>query len=78
MIHPNMATMLALVLTDAAAEPALLSSLLRPAVARTWNQLTVDGDMSTNDTVILVASGASGAPAIGAGTEAALVLGDVR
>jgi glutamate N-acetyltransferase/amino-acid N-acetyltransferase len=75
MIHPNMATMLAFVLTDAAAEPAVLSSLLRPAVARTWNQLTVDGDMSTNDTVILVASGASGALPVAAESEAATVLG---
>lgn len=65
MIHPRMATMLAFVLTDAAADPQALSAILRPVVARTWNQLTVDGDTSTNDTVLLVASGASGAaPAI--------------
>jgi len=63
MIHPNMATMLSLVLTDAAAQPAALSALLRPIVARTWNQLSVDGDQSTNDTVLLAASGASGAVA---------------
>jgi glutamate N-acetyltransferase / amino-acid N-acetyltransferase len=61
MIHPRMATMLAYVLTDAAVEPAALSALLRPIVARTWDQLTVDGDTSTSDTVYLVASGGSGA-----------------
>ncbi|MBX3029670.1 MAG: bifunctional ornithine acetyltransferase/N-acetylglutamate synthase [Chloroflexi bacterium] len=61
MIHPRMATMLAYVLTDADVTPADLSVLLRPIVARTWDQLTVDGDTSTSDTVYLVASGASGA-----------------
>jgi glutamate N-acetyltransferase/amino-acid N-acetyltransferase len=68
MIHPRMATMLALVLTDAAADPRTLSAILRPVVARTWNQITVDGDTSTNDTVLLVASGASGAAPVEAGT----------
>jgi glutamate N-acetyltransferase / amino-acid N-acetyltransferase len=63
MIHPRMATMLALILTDAAAEPAVLNQLLGPIVTRTWNQLTVDGDTSTNDTVFLLASGASGVAA---------------
>ncbi len=57
MIHPRMATMLSVVLTDAAIEPSLLRDLLRPAAARTWDQLTVDGDTSTNDTVFLLASG---------------------
>ena len=61
MIHPDMATMLSFVLTDAAAQPATLSRMLRPIVARTWNQTSVDGDQSTNDTVLLVASGAAGA-----------------
>ena len=70
MIHPNMATMLCFVLTDAAASPELLESLLRPIVARTWDQLSVDGDQSTNDTVLLAASGASGALPLEAGTEA--------
>jgi glutamate N-acetyltransferase / amino-acid N-acetyltransferase len=60
MIHPRMATMLALILTDARAEPAELQAILGPIVERTWNQLTVDGDTSTNDTVLLLASGASG------------------
>jgi len=61
MIHPAMATMLCFVLTDAAASPELLESLLRPIVTRTWDQLSVDGDQSTNDTVLLACSGASGA-----------------
>ncbi|MGD8682369.1 MAG: bifunctional ornithine acetyltransferase/N-acetylglutamate synthase [Chloroflexota bacterium] len=64
MIHPHMATMLSFVLTDAAASPRTLSRVLRPVVARTWNQTSVDGDQSTNDTVLLVASGAAGAIAL--------------
>ena len=75
MIHPNMATMLAVVLTDAAVEPAVLWSLLRPAAARTWDQLSVDGDTSTNDTVFVLASGAAGNPSVQAGTTAAATLG---
>jgi glutamate N-acetyltransferase/amino-acid N-acetyltransferase len=61
MIHPNMTTMLAFLATDATAEPRTLGTVLSRVVERTWNQLTVDGDMSTNDTVFLLASGASGA-----------------
>jgi glutamate N-acetyltransferase/amino-acid N-acetyltransferase len=61
MIHPNMATMLSVVLTDATADPATLHSLLRGAAARTWDQLSVDGDTSTNDTVFVLASGKAGA-----------------
>jgi glutamate N-acetyltransferase/amino-acid N-acetyltransferase len=75
MIHPNMATMLSVVLTDAAVEPAVLWSLLRPAAARTWDQLSVDGDTSTNDTVFVLASGASAAPPVAAGSDAADALG---
>ncbi len=74
MIHPRMATMLAVVLTDAAIEPAALWGLLRPVAARTWNQLSVDGDTSTNDTVFTLASGASAAAPVGAGSPAADVL----
>jgi len=67
MIHPMMATMLAVVLTDAAVAPETLWGLLRPAAARTWDQLSVDGDTSTNDTVFVLASGASGsAPVLAA------------
>jgi glutamate N-acetyltransferase/amino-acid N-acetyltransferase len=75
MIHPRMATMLAVILTDANVQPALLHSLLQPAVARTWNQLSVDGDTSTNDTVFLLASGAAGSAPIGARTAQARELG---
>ena len=75
MIHPRMATMLSVVLTDATIEPAVLWGLLRPAAVRTWDQLSVDGDTSTNDTVFTLASGASGAAPVGAGSAAADVLG---
>jgi len=61
MIHPRMATMLSIVLTDATASPALLRTLLRGAAAVTWDQLSVDGDTSTNDTVFALASGGAGA-----------------
>ena len=70
MIHPRMATMLAVILTDATADPATLRTLLRGAAARTWNQLSVDGDTSTNDTVFLLASGAAGAADSATNTEA--------
>ena len=74
MIHPNMATMLSFVLTDATASPQALSGLLRPIVARTWNQTSVDGDQSTNDTVLLAASGAAGAAPIESDVEAMTAL----
>jgi len=64
MIHPQMATMLAFVLTDAGMRPALLERALREVVARTFNAITVDGDTSTNDTLLLLANGASGARCI--------------
>jgi glutamate N-acetyltransferase/amino-acid N-acetyltransferase len=60
MIHPRMATMLSVVMTDASVAPATLHSILSPVAQRTWNQTSVDGDTSTNDTVFLLASGASG------------------
>jgi glutamate N-acetyltransferase/amino-acid N-acetyltransferase len=75
MIHPNMATMLSVILTDAVVEPAVLWSLLRPAAARTWNQLSVDGDTSTNDTVFVLASGATPSAPVTAGSPAAVALG---
>jgi glutamate N-acetyltransferase/amino-acid N-acetyltransferase len=75
MIHPNMATMLSVVLTDATVAPETLWHLLRPAAVRTWNQLSVDGDTSTNDTVFLLASGAAGGAAVESGTPAAAQLG---
>ncbi len=75
MIHPRMATMLSIVLTDATVAPETLWGLLRPAAARTWDQLSVDGDMSTNDTVFVLASGAAGGPPVEPGSPAAMVLG---
>ena len=61
MIEPMMATMLGFVTTDAAIEPSLLDSALREAVNDTFNAITVDGECSTNDTVMVLANGASGA-----------------
>jgi glutamate N-acetyltransferase / amino-acid N-acetyltransferase len=60
MIHPNMATMLAIITTDAIAAPELLQAALRSAIDRSINRVSVDGDMSTNDTALLLASGAAG------------------
>jgi glutamate N-acetyltransferase/amino-acid N-acetyltransferase len=60
MIQPNMATMLAFLCTDVAAPAALLREILSAANQHTFNAITVDGDMSTNDTVLLLANGASG------------------
>ena len=60
MIAPSMATMLCVLTTDAAIAPGLLRALLRTATARTFNRISVDGDMSTNDTVFALASGRSG------------------
>jgi glutamate N-acetyltransferase/amino-acid N-acetyltransferase len=60
MIYPNMATMLCYITTDAAAEPAFLQKLLSAAVDDSFNMVCVDGDMSTNDTVLLFASGVAG------------------
>ena len=61
MIHPNMATMLAYITTDAVVSQGLLRRLLSAAVERTFNRINIDGDQSTNDTVLLMAGGASGA-----------------
>ncbi len=63
MLAPNMATMLAVLTTDAAVEPATLTAVLRAGVADSFNAMTVDGCTSTNDTVILLASGSTGPPA---------------
>ena len=72
MIHPQLvphATMLVYILTDAAIEPAGLDLYLRQAIEVSFNRISVDGDTSTNDTVLLLASGASGA-SIGPGNPA--------
>jgi glutamate N-acetyltransferase / amino-acid N-acetyltransferase len=60
MIAPHMATMLAYLVTDAAASPAQLRGALKATLPGSFNAITVDGDMSTNDTVILMANGAAG------------------
>lgn len=65
MIAPDMATMLAFIVTDAAIAPSVLRALLGLHVRTTFNSVTVDGDTSTNDTCLLFATGASGAPRIG-------------
>ncbi len=64
MIAPNLATMLAFFTTDAAVASPLLQMALQEAVGATLNRITVDGDTSTNDTALLLASGACGAPPI--------------
>jgi glutamate N-acetyltransferase / amino-acid N-acetyltransferase len=60
MIHPNMATMLAFITTDAGLAPKQLNAMVKRVVDRTFNNLTVDGDTSTNDMVLVLANGASG------------------
>lgn len=60
MIGPNMATMLGVILTDAALDPQTAQSMLTAAVAKSFNCISVDGHMSTNDTVLLLANGAAG------------------
>jgi len=70
MIHPNMATMLAFVITDAAIAPGLLQKTLRDVTSRTFNAISIDGDTSTNDTLLVLANGAAGAPSIKSGSAA--------
>jgi glutamate N-acetyltransferase/amino-acid N-acetyltransferase len=60
MIAPNMATMLSVITTDARVDPDTLQSALTSAADRSFNRVTIDGDTSTNDTVLLLASGATG------------------
>ncbi len=65
MIHPNMATMIAVIMTDAPLAPAELDGHLRAAVERSFHRISIDGDTSTNDSVFALASGAAPAPAGG-------------
>jgi glutamate N-acetyltransferase/amino-acid N-acetyltransferase len=74
MIHPRMATMLSVLMTDATVAPATLHAILRGAAVRTWDQLTVDGDTSTNDTVFLMASGDAGSVVVEPGSPEAVAL----
>lgn len=69
MIHPNMATMLGFLTTDADVSPEMLRKALCSVVPNTFNMISVDGDTSTNDMVCLMASGLAGNPLIGAGGE---------
>jgi glutamate N-acetyltransferase/amino-acid N-acetyltransferase len=76
MIHPNMATMLAFVTTDAPVDQAWLRRCLQRVVDLTFNMIDVDGDMSTNDTVLVLANGqAGGSPIIGGADGVALERG---
>jgi glutamate N-acetyltransferase/amino-acid N-acetyltransferase len=68
MIHPNLATLLCFLTTDAAVEASFLERALRQAVDVSFNMLTLDGDTSTNDTVLLLANGSAGGETIEAGT----------
>ena len=68
MIHPNMATMLSFVTTDAAVEQEFLERTLREVADRSFNMMTVDGDSSTNDTLVVLANGLAGNSPITAGT----------
>jgi glutamate N-acetyltransferase / amino-acid N-acetyltransferase len=70
MIHPNMATTLAFVATDANISPALLQKTLREVTQRTFNAISIDGDTSTNDTLLVLANGESGTAAIRANSTA--------
>jgi glutamate N-acetyltransferase/amino-acid N-acetyltransferase len=70
MIHPLMATTLTVLTTDAAVAPAVLQAALRRAADQSFNRITVDGDRSTNDTMLLFANGEAGAPDIAGPGEA--------
>jgi len=79
MIAPNMATMLAVVLADVRVEAAFLKEVLVDAAERTFNSITVDGDTSTNDTLLVLAGGAPGCPALSSAADRkafALLLND--
>lgn len=65
MLQPNMATMLAFIATDAAVRSEALQTLVREVADASFNRVTVDGDTSTNDSFVVIATGASGVPEIG-------------
>ena len=69
MIHPNMATMLAFLTTDAAVEPDFLRATLSEVADASFNMLTVDGDTSTNDTLLVLANGLAGNRPVSAGSQ---------
>ncbi|MGD1832481.1 MAG: bifunctional ornithine acetyltransferase/N-acetylglutamate synthase [Sphaerochaetaceae bacterium] len=69
MIHPNMATMLSFITTDANVDRTYLQSLLGSSISTSYNMISVDGDTSTNDTVLVMANGTAGSPLIDADSE---------
>jgi len=74
MIHPNMATMLCFITSDAAVDASVLPEAVKRAADRSFNMLTVDGDTSTNDTLLVLCNGAAGNPVVKAGTPEADLL----
>ncbi|MBI3743241.1 MAG: bifunctional glutamate N-acetyltransferase/amino-acid acetyltransferase ArgJ [Chloroflexi bacterium] len=76
MIHPNMATMLCFVTTDAAVEPGALQWALKAAAGKTFNMITVDGDTSTNDMIVVLANGMAGNRPVQAETAGAELLAE--
>ena len=70
MIHPNMATMLSFITTDAAVEPSFLQQSLKNAADSSFNMIDIDGDQSTNDTLVVLANGRAGGDEICGGTPA--------
>jgi glutamate N-acetyltransferase/amino-acid N-acetyltransferase len=74
MIHPEMATLLAFVTTDARVSPVLLAQLLRAGARSSFNTISVDGDTSTNDSCLVLANGAAGGPELDAGSPGAELL----
>ena len=77
MIHPNMATLLGILCTDAPVPAALLQSMLTHAVDRSFNAISIDGDTSTNDTVALLANGAAGGTPLTSDSEDAKAMQEI-
>ncbi|KAL1967650.1 hypothetical protein VTN77DRAFT_2907 [Rasamsonia byssochlamydoides] len=78
MIHPNMATLLGVLCTDAPIDPSAMKPLLTHAVSRSFNSISVDGDTSTNDTVALLANGAAGgAPIVSSSSDDYAAMQDI-
>ncbi|KAF3396313.1 Arginine biosynthesis bifunctional protein ArgJ [Penicillium rolfsii] len=78
MIHPNMATLLGVLCTDATVEPAALQSILKHSISRSFNSISIDGDTSTNDTIAVLANGAAGGETVRAPASAAEASADYQ
>ncbi|OKO94056.1 Arginine biosynthesis bifunctional protein ArgJ, mitochondrial [Penicillium subrubescens] len=78
MIHPNMATLLGVLCTDAAVEPAALQSILKHSISRSFNSISIDGDTSTNDTIAVLANGAAGGETVRAPASASEASADYQ